>query len=345
MKKTVFLAFLPFVICSCSSTELIFLSVKKPAPVTVPSYIKSVAVVDRSMPSRDSKTLDAVQRTLSLETVSMNREGAHAGVSGLVDELIRDNRFSVVKPLDSLQLTSFGAGVFPAAMSWDDVEKICRQNNCDALFSLEMFDADAKLNIPINPVSLSSAIASLPTVAQQVTMQTVVKTGWRIYDPSGRNILDEYVMSGSLNSTGSGITPSAAAASLIGRKEAVKQVANKAGQDYATRIIPYWIRVSRDYFVRGSDNFRVARRKAQTGNWDDAAKLWQQETGNPHGKIAGRACYNLAIIYEINGDLDGAIQWAQKAYENYGTPFALRYVNILKNRKVNNAVIEDQQAN
>jgi hypothetical protein len=51
----------------------------------------------------------------------------------------------------------------------------------------------------------------------------------------------------------------------------------------------------------------------------------------------------MAIISEINGDLDSAIDWAQKSYENYGIRLALNYVNILKNRKINDAIAEDQQ--
>ncbi|MEJ0101567.1 MAG: hypothetical protein WDO19_02945 [Bacteroidota bacterium] len=41
----------------------------------------------------------------------------------------------------------------------------------------------------------------------------------------------------------------------------------------------------------------------------------------------------MAIINEINGDIDTAIQWAQKAYEDYRVKIALGYVNILRNRK------------
>jgi hypothetical protein len=37
----------------------------------------------------------------------------------------------------------------------------------------------------------------------------------------------------------------------------------------------------------------------------------------------------MAIINEINGDLDGH-SWAQKGYENYGNCLSLRYVNIRK---------------
>ena len=55
----------------------------------------------------------------------------------------------------------------------------------------------------------------------------------------------------------------------------------KAGEAYAARILPYWIRVSRDYFVAGNENFETAKRKAQSGNWDGAAEIWLQETKNP----------------------------------------------------------------
>ncbi|HEY6899107.1 MAG TPA: hypothetical protein VI233_00630, partial [Puia sp.] len=59
-------------------------------------------------------------------------------------------------------------------------------------------------------------------------------------------------------------------------------------------------------------------------------------------KVAGRACYNMAIICEINGDLEGAIQWAQKSYENYNNRLALSYVNVLRNRQADRAVLQSQ---
>jgi hypothetical protein len=101
--------------------------------------------------------------------------------------------------------------------------------------------------------------------------------------------------------------------------------------------------VSRKYYVRGSENFRIARRKAQTRNWDEAGKLWYEETSNSKRKIAGRACYNMAIISEINGDLDESIKWAQKAYEEHRIKLALHYVRILENRKINESILKEQE--
>ena len=49
--------------------------------------------------------------------------------------------------------------------------------------------------------------------------------------------------------------------------------------------------------------------------------------------MAGRAHYNMAVINEINGNLDSAIDWAREAYATYGTREALQYLRILQNRR------------
>lgn len=344
MKNPIALISIVIVCHSCSSTNLMSLSVLQPAPVTVPPYIKKVGVVDRSRALPENSRIDALHKAASLETTDLQVQGANASIAGLTDELMKNSRFANVKALTTVDLRSFGAGVFPSALSWDTVEKICRENDMDALFALELFDTESKLSYAVVPATIHTGIANLPAIEQQVNMVTLVKTGWRIYDPSSRNILDEHVISRDLQFSGRGINPTVAASALIGRKEAVKQVSNDVGQVYGDRILPHWIRVSRNYFTRGDGNFIIANRMALTGNWDGAAKIWQQETTSASGKVAGRACYNMAIISEINGDVDGAIQWAQNAYEKYNIRLALSYVNILRHRKAENDVLKDQNA-
>lgn len=320
------------VICySCSSTNLMSLSVTEPAPVSLPPNAKTAVVVNRTRAADDSRTVDAIHRTISLESTELQAEGAGASSTGLTDALIRSNRFASVKNLTGLDLRSYGAGVFPVYLSWDEVEKICRDNQADVLFSLELFDAASRIGITgLNPVAL----------ATQTNVQTKVKTGWRIYDPATRSILDQYIIYRDLNTQGGNIIATGAA--LLTHKEAVIKAGNQAGQDYATRIIPYSLRVSRFYYVRGNSSFHIAKRMAQAGDWDNAGKLWSQAAGSPSSKVAGRGCYNMAIISEINGDLNGALQWAKKAWEVYRTPYALDYVNILQQRLNNDAVLRSQ---
>jgi hypothetical protein len=332
MKQNLYILLLVVVCYSCSSTNSMSLSVKIPAPVTIRPEASSVAVVDRTVPASSSKVIDILHKGASLETNGLQAAGAQSSLQGLYDELTRNGRFSNIKKLD-YKLTSFGAGTFPNALAWDSVENICRQSNTDILISLELFDAQTQIAYSGSPTNLKLGTTSIPVLNHNVNIATNLKSGWRIYDPATKTILDEFVVGRSMNFASSGINPLEAASALAGRKEAVKDAGNKGGAIYASRVVPYWLRVYRDYFVRGNENFKIAKRKAQSGNWDGAGDIWKKESASPDRKVAGRACYNMAIICEINGYLDDAIVWAQKSYEDYNVKIALNYLNILRSRK------------
>ncbi len=342
MKNFLFVIILGLLITSCK-TNLVYMSVMEPSSVFLSNSIKKIGIINRSLPAPKSKKTDDLEKILSLEGKDIDKECADATVSGVQDELLKNNRFEEIKKINDDALKTTGSGVFPASLDWKIVEKICSENNVGALFSLEMFDTDAKLNYKINNITISTPLGNVPGIEHEASIQTIVKTGWRIYDPVGHTIVDEYGMNESITTLGKGINPVKALNAIAGRKDAVKNISSKMGQDYATRIIPYWIRVTRDYYVKGSDNFKIAKRRAQTGNWDGAAELWLKETTSNNSKAAERACYNMAIINEINGDLDKAIEWAQKSYEDYNNKLALQYVNILKNRKARNNELQIQQ--
>lgn len=331
------------ILFSCSSTNRMSLSVLNPAPVTIPAHVKNIGVINRSLPLKENRVFDAADKIFSLEGAGLDKAGSDAGVTGLTDELLKNEKFTEVKVINQHQFGNKVPSLYPTPLSWREVEELCAANNVDAIFSLEMFDTDSKISYAARPVKVNTPLGNVPAIEQEANMLTTVKTGWRIYDVRSKNILDEYAVARHLNFSARGINPVIAANALIGRKEAVKQVGTRAGEGYGLRVVPYWLRVSRDYYVKGTGNFVIAKRKAQTGNWDDAARLWKQETTNGKGKVAGRACYNMAIISEINGNLNEAIQWAQKAYEDYNCKLALYYVRLLEQRKIDNSILSEQQ--
>lgn len=341
MKKFFTFFLLSFVFLSCRVND-VYIRVVNPAPVSLPPEAKHVGILNRSLPSGENKNLDKLHETLSAETPAMLQEGSAECIRGLKDAFMANTRFTQVSILDSLNMKSPAAGMFSAPLSWETVEKICADNKLDALFVLELYDTDLKVTPVItrpNPQNLMQVV----TAMAQVNMSTTVKTGWRIYIPQARIIPDEYTIGHTLNFSASGATIFAATEALVGRKEAIKQTSNKVGHIYADRILPYWIRVTREYFIKGDYSFKVAKRMARTGNWDGAAAIWEKAVNHPSNKIAGRACYNMAIINEINGDLDNAIKWAQKSYEEHGTRLALYYVNELKERRYQNNRLKSQE--
>jgi hypothetical protein len=343
MKKYTTILSLTILLFSCKTQQL-YLNVTEPAPVTVPAYIKSVGVINRSMPTDETKAFDVIDKVLSLEGKNLDKDGAGESIKGLSDELLNNNRFTEVKALNNIDFRTPKLEFFPTPLTWEIVDQICKETKTDALFSLEKYDTDTQINYSNRKIEKKTPLGVIPLTEHQADMQTIVKTGWRIYDPVGKRILDEYVYQESIVFSGKGVNPILAATALIGRKDAVNQVSNKAGHGYALRLLPIRIRVYRDYYVKGTDNFKIARRKAQVGKWDEAGSLWEKETTNSSMKIAGRACYNMGIINEINGNLEEALKWAQKSYEDYNNKLAIRYVRILENRRYKTDVLKMQEA-
>jgi len=343
MRKILYLVLTAGLLVSCKTNQL-YLNVIEPAPVTLSKTVKTPGVINRSMPTDETKGLDVIEKILSLEGADLDKDGAQQCVLGLADELLNNHRFDAVKDLSEVDFRTPKTAAFPEPLKWEIVDMICKENNVDAIFSLEYYDTDARINYSTRKADIKTPIGIVvPALEHLANMETIVKTGWRIYEPATRVISDEFHHVQSVVYSGRGINPVAAVEGIIKRKEAVKEVSNMAGHGYAMRLLPVEIRVARDYFVKGTNNFKIAKRKARLGKWDEAGLLWEKETQNPKLKVAGRACYNMGIINEINGDVDAALGWAQKAYEDYNIKLALRYSRILENRLFEREILDQQQ--
>ena len=328
---------------SCGATNRLTMGAAEPARIAIPSDVMKIGIINRSVPSEGNKTIDQIDKILSLEGLKLDKEGAESAVAGVQDELTRFVRYDEVVILDNIDVQRKGLGVFPAALSWEDVNRICEENDVDLLISLEFYDTDTKADLQAELVEVPNSFGIKAKVPHtKITLNTVIKNGWRVYYPPTKDILDEVASNNYVTSSGHGINPVKAMEAIIGRKEAVLQNSTYIGNLYGLDTRAKSRRVTRDYFVSGTDNFVVAKRRAQTGDWQGAAELWEQEVNNPKGKIAGRACYNMAIISEINGDLDTAMDWASKSYADYRTKEALYYINILRNRMADQRELDRQ---
>lgn len=336
------------ILIGCSSTNTITLSVEEQARISLPSHVTRIGVINRTARREKPGRLETVDQVLSLKSGDLDSLGAAAGINALFEVLSKDDRFDAVVSVQSDDLNRTAYGVFPAPLQWDQIAKLCEEHDLNGVFSLEWYDTDTRIDYDTRKVTREGPLGvRVPLLEHHANVETAVHTGWRIYDYSGSYIVDEYVLSESVLTTGRGINPVEAIEAVTGRSEAIQTVSGNIGRAYAVSILPYWTRVRRRYYVRGNENFRVAKRRAQTGNWDGAAELWLEETRNSNEKVAGRAHYNMAIVSEIRGDVDASMEWARTAYEEYGDKRALRYLRALQDRKAKmiqgHAAINDVQ--
>jgi len=325
--------------CKTSSVSL---DVLRPADITLPDHIQKVVVVNRTYPSKEDKVWNVVEGVLTGEGIGTDRRATEEAIKGMIETMRRSPRFQLVNPYTTGEKGS-GTGAFPEPLSWSKVEEICNNTQADALISLEAFDSDSRLayaNVMVRQKNREGVMIDVPYV--DANMRMTVTNGWRLYDIRQKRILDENRSDDFMDFTSRGINPQAAASGLPPRFNMLMQTGFKAGQDYGFRISPMWVKVSRQYYKKGSEPIKTAHRKVRANNWEAAADLWKREANSNDPKIAGRACYNMAVFSEIKGNLDIAREWAEKAYTVHKNKKARAYLSILEQRRQQEERARDQ---
>ena len=344
MKKVLPFLIIALLVASCSPISTLTLSVAQPSNVYLSKEVKNIGIINRSVPNVKYSKLDVIDKILTAEEKNLDINSANESILGLQTALQENNRFDNIIVIDSLLLKDYGIDVFSPELNQEEIKKLCSQNNLDAIYELSFFDTDALVSYKTSKDMLPNTFGiKIPTLVHHITINTQIKSGWRIYDNVAKTLSDEFSRSDNVVVSGSGINPIKAYETIKNRKNEVFRISKKIGQNYAYEIIPYTIRERRLYFVKGNSNFEKAQRRAQTGDWDGAGELWNIETRNADPKLAGRAYYNMAIINEINGNLKQALDWASKSYSDYGIKEALQYTKILKSRIRKKQIIEAEK--
>src|SRR3989337_2951914 len=81
---------LAFAFSACK-TDLVYMNIKEPAPVTMPAYIETVGVINRSLASEETRKINVLDEVLSAEGPELDKEGAKESITGLKDQLIANH--------------------------------------------------------------------------------------------------------------------------------------------------------------------------------------------------------------------------------------------------------------
>lgn len=318
---------------SCSATKQHTLSALEPASVDLASTITKIGVINESSASAKSDYKTRIEQILSAKDEQLQKDGIDAAISGLFDELTKDQRFDTVHLIHTKVNNSRGLGDTVDNISWDVVKEICDANNVDAIFSLAYYEADTQISVKKKKIAEQNMLRQYVKVAgHEITLETLIENGWRIYDPYNQLVIDELVFNEQITSTGTGTNEMDALYDISDRREAVLDQSKLAGTSYGLRLLPQEQDVVREYFVKGSDKLIEAKKLASEENWEGAANLWEEEVTNENAKIKAKACYNMAFYNEMNGKYQAALDWAEKATGHDSNKVTMSYKEVLEKR-------------
>ncbi len=277
-----------------------------PAWVTIPDHIESIAIIDRS--PREKKLVNVIEGGITGEGIGQDDIASKMCIKGIYDQLKNSGRYKIVRTNIQMKVDK-GPVDFAPPLDWNFIEQICRENNTDAVLSLEFFDTD------------------------HIGNQLKAKSGIRIYDPLTKSIIEEYAFNHEVYADRKNPDFIDLISSYTD-PDIVKNLSYEAGTIYGQRIAPYWIRVTRQYYNRPRrfDNLAFGARMMEVNDWDSAIPALEEATGSGKRKVRGRAAHNLAVVYEILGDYEKAKEWAQKAWGNYRNKESKNYTYQLNQR-------------
>ena len=302
--KILFGGILIFLICGAPTITFDALF---PAELSLPSEMKTLAIIDRSQ--IDKKGLKIIEGGLTGEGIGQDKLGSQICIDGLFRQLNNSRRIQPVRT--SKQYTNSGLGVaFPEPLGWEEIAKLCEEFHSDAIISLEIFDSDFLGNM------------------------VRVKAGVRLYDPTSRMIIDEITFHQDKTWSQPVHNVAGAVMRALDQNQVVKDAAFETGVRYGQRIAPTWFSVQRIYYQRGkgNDDLKEGARMMEVNDWDAAIESLNQAMNDRHRKVKGRTAHNLAVIYEILGEYDLAKEWAQAAWGKYRNKDSKDYAYILGQR-------------
>jgi hypothetical protein len=294
-----------------------------PALIDVPDHIKVAAMIDRTLVEDDASNI--IEGVFTGEMIGEDKLATQILMDGVHTMLENAATISLKRTTEVYPGGSPFSAAFPEPLSWEEIEALCEKYQADAIVAIEKFDSDFII---------------VPGVNQTAT----VKAGIRLYDPASKSIIDQYQYSHQ-ESWGSGaLSLEAAINGLISKNAAIKEASYEAGIEYGRRLSPSWYRISREYFrkSKGDDVFAEGARMMEVNDWDAAKEALYQAVENGHRKTKGKAAHNLAVVFEIEGNLEEAKAWAQEAWGKYKNKKSKDYLYDL-NRRIDEMALVNQQ--
>lgn len=328
-----FIAFFIAAILISGCTTTVHYQGLRPADVSLPREIKSVVLVNRYKPEKQNKWWNVLEGIFTGEVPFADRGGVERAMAGLQQVLQSGPKYKVV--IANEQLSGSGTGMFPEPMSQAVIIGLCNQYQADAVISLEAFDSD--IFVTAEPKTRKRTVDGKEIKETYFEAREVVKInmGWRLYEGSGGALIDQHEMFVSQVFTNSASTLNAARNGLLFPVEAIQRTGFDGGMRYASRVAPTWVSYSREIYTKAKryGGMKIAKRMARRGDWEQAALTWQKLSQVPVRKVAARATYNLAVAYEMQGDIDKALEYARIAADKYGLRKADNYIWMLNSRR------------
>lgn len=306
-----------------------------PGEKQLPEEIQSLTIMNRAMNDRFANFLeDTLQQYFyrndyHLSRIILDSLVADTTIKALAAVLFESGRYDVVIPLERNieRLESYDS--IPNPLPDSEVADICSRFDTDALMVLERFYTKVMTNFGIEKANDLPAINSS---YYRATIDVKYDALFRIYKPGNPSFTRKVEVCDTIYWENTAYTQERLFGQLPSIKKAMINAGTKIALDIDSEMSPTWIPERRGYFLFAYKNDE-GEKLIKEGKYDEAGKLWLELAQSKDRKIRSKAEFNMALISELNGDIEAAINWALKSYFSHYRNQTEVYLKKLQSRK------------
>lgn len=312
------------------------IEIPQPSSKELPPNIQSVTLVNRTVDSQYTNLpADSLQKIFykgqfNIDTTVYDLQSVDTTLQALGELLFESGRYDYVIPEN--RFLPFQKNAFlTAPMAWSEVKQLCETYHTDAVLSLDHFKTRVITNY--DRESYQNPVVNEYSSVYVAAMKIEYEALFRVYDPTQEKIVSNEFVRDTLIWEDANVSTRV----LFNRFTSVKQALIETGIDialnYSEKISTQWYQERRKFFLKGKGDFENAGQIANNGDWQTAITLWEEIAEKSGSKsIKSKAQLNIAVGYEMLGDLNKAVSWAVKSYETMYRQVTYEYLQLLKKR-------------
>ena len=305
---------------SCTSLLYTTLDVLRPAKVAFATDANDLLVVNNTVvqPAEYGHTTELLYETPKNVLVKTDSLAIFC-LGALTEDLEGKDFFSSIQliPASLNKGTKFFG---TSKLSTSKIKELCSANHANAILSLDKIKVIDKLTE--NYMNESSTYVS--------TLVLNFETNWSIHYLNNPEVTSEQ-FTDTVFWESESYYRKKAMSDLPDRNDALVDGALNIGHKSVNRFVPYWDKVDRYFFDPNIKLMKQGMDSVYVKNWKSAIQLWETEYNkSKSARIQAQAANNIAIGYEITGDLDKALDYATKSFYSLSKMTIVDYDSIIR---------------
>lgn len=320
MRNALIISVACLMLSACSPLKKLEVGVEQAPEIRIPGSLPKVAIVNMVASEASSKSY--IETEFLYEGAA--RDGSNAICDAFLNRLGKSGKFS-------MQIVQYkgddrNAHREPFPMNAEQAEKFLSDLNADVLFVVEYFFADLKREVN---ESTNTDAEGKPVFIAKMSGRAEASVDIFYRDEKGVvQIVKPVDYAQNIDISAPGSSKNDAKSNLGSSRTIVSNWGSDIGRVQADRFVARSYDVKRDFYVGKTPEFKQAFKLLKEGNPAEAARIILPLSGSTSKQIRDQAWFNLAIIAEVQGDRNTALEYVSKSdlREAYSYKSALKAI-------------------